>query len=121
MKINLPNIDDYHTVEEYLKNKERELEKQLHSIKRDDPILAELMLESIEAGTESWEADVHAKSTAMINILNDLSKKVKISLGKLQKGTYGICDKCGQHIEQERLEAIPIATLCTICVHSIRI
>jgi DnaK suppressor protein len=31
---------------------------------------------------------------------------------KLAEGGYGLCDVCGQPIPQERLEALPWATLC---------
>ena len=30
----------------------------------------------------------------------------------LQKGTYGLCEKCGQPIPPERLEANPAARFC---------
>jgi DnaK suppressor protein len=36
-------------------------------------------------------------------------------LGKLGKGTYGLCDFCGKPIPFARLEAIPQATLCLDC------
>ncbi|MGE0170346.1 TraR/DksA family transcriptional regulator [Nocardioides sp.] len=34
------------------------------------------------------------------------------ALAKLDDGTYGICDACGQAIGEGRLEALPWATLC---------
>jgi len=36
-------------------------------------------------------------------------------LQKYEAGTYGLCDSCGQAIEQARLEALPQANLCLIC------
>ncbi|MEO5724557.1 MAG: TraR/DksA C4-type zinc finger protein [Ilumatobacteraceae bacterium] len=33
-----------------------------------------------------------------------------------QGGTYGRCVKCGEPIPPERLEAIPEATMCVLCV-----
>jgi RNA polymerase-binding protein DksA len=34
------------------------------------------------------------------------------ALARIEEGTYGICLRCGQPIGQERLEALPWATLC---------
>ena len=34
------------------------------------------------------------------------------SLKKIEKGTYGICEKCSGMISQERLEIMPTATKC---------
>jgi DnaK suppressor protein len=39
---------------------------------------------------------------------------VKRALSKLDDGTYGTCDECGEPIGDERLEAIPWATLCVL-------
>jgi len=37
------------------------------------------------------------------------------ALEKLDLGTYGICERCGQAIPKERLKAIPWAALCVQC------
>lgn len=37
---------------------------------------------------------------------------VERALAKLDEGTYGSCDVCGGPIGDERLEALPWATLC---------
>ncbi len=34
------------------------------------------------------------------------------ALRRMDAGTYGLCERCGQPIELERLEALPYATLC---------
>ena len=40
---------------------------------------------------------------------------VEHALQKHEAGTYGLCDCCGQVIEEARLEAIPQASLCMKC------
>ncbi len=40
---------------------------------------------------------------------------VERALAKLDEGTYGVCDSCGEPIAPERLEAIPWAVLCMTC------
>lgn len=37
------------------------------------------------------------------------------ALGKLEEGTYGLCDRCGATIPNARLEARPASVLCVRC------
>ena len=37
------------------------------------------------------------------------------ALAKIDAGTYGICEKCGNPIPKERLKALPYAALCVQC------
>lgn len=37
------------------------------------------------------------------------------ALEKLEDGTYGLCDRCGASIAEERLEARPWSVLCVGC------
>jgi len=41
---------------------------------------------------------------------------VEHALRKIDAGTYGICDSCGQPIDPARLEALPHAVLCMTCI-----
>lgn len=38
--------------------------------------------------------------------------EIDAALARIDEGTYGICVRCGKPIVQERLEALPWATLC---------
>jgi DnaK suppressor protein len=40
---------------------------------------------------------------------------IEAALKRIQEGTYGICTNCGKQIAEERLEALPWATLCIGC------
>ena len=40
---------------------------------------------------------------------------IDAALARIEDGTYGICETCGQPISEERLEAIPYATQCIDC------
>ncbi|MBN2232316.1 MAG: RNA polymerase-binding protein DksA [Deltaproteobacteria bacterium] len=44
-----------------------------------------------------------------------LIKKIDEALEKMDQGTYGICDACGEEINIARLEARPVAPLCISC------
>jgi DnaK suppressor protein len=36
-------------------------------------------------------------------------------LERLEEGTFGICESCGEDISEERLKARPVTTLCIDC------
>jgi DnaK suppressor protein len=38
--------------------------------------------------------------------------EIDTALARIDEGTYGVCVQCGKPIGQERLEALPWATLC---------
>ena len=37
------------------------------------------------------------------------------ALRKIEEGSYGICEECGEPIGEKRLSVLPAATLCVIC------
>ena len=44
-----------------------------------------------------------------------LRNKIEDALGRLEQGTYGICEVCEGEIGFKRLEARPVTTLCINC------
>jgi DnaK suppressor protein len=44
-----------------------------------------------------------------------LIAKIKDALERLEGGTYGICEQCGEDISEKRLKARPVTTLCIEC------
>ena len=44
-----------------------------------------------------------------------LVRDIDRALQKIADGTYGKCERCGRDIPEERLEAVPYATLCVTC------
>jgi len=41
--------------------------------------------------------------------------KIREALQRLEDGTFGICEECGEEISDERLIARPVTTLCINC------
>ena len=37
------------------------------------------------------------------------------AVARIDAGSYGRCERCGQEIPEERLDAVPYATLCVTC------
>jgi DnaK suppressor protein len=44
-----------------------------------------------------------------------LISKIQDALARIDDGTYGICEVCGEDISSERLKARPVTTLCINC------
>jgi DnaK suppressor protein len=44
-----------------------------------------------------------------------LALKVEEALKRIEDGTYGICEFCGEEISEKRLEARPVTTSCVEC------
>jgi len=41
--------------------------------------------------------------------------KIKEALERIDDGSFGICDECGEDISEQRLKARPVTTLCIDC------
>ena len=41
--------------------------------------------------------------------------KIESTLKKVEEGTFGICEKCGEEISEERLRARPVTACCIDC------
>ncbi len=68
--------------------------------------------EYADSGTFTFERE---RDLSLSNNVKDLLEKVDAALEKIEKGTYGICDACKKPIPEERLKALPHATLCIEC------
>lgn len=68
---------------------------------------------------EEAEAASHDLSTTLSIHLHERDRMVLFqidrALGKLEDGTYGQCESCGETIGVGRLKASPFATLCVSC------
>jgi RNA polymerase-binding protein DksA len=42
-------------------------------------------------------------------------EEIEAALIRLDDGTFGVCQRCGNAISEERLDALPWATLCIDC------
>jgi RNA polymerase-binding transcription factor len=82
--------------------------------------------ESLEDSSEESPYDQHMAETAAVTLDREIDltleenartaiEQIDRALLKLENGTYGLCEDCGKQIGEERLEAVPFATLCIQC------
>lgn len=56
--------------------------------------------------------------TSRVGIENSLELKllnVNLALKNIEENKYGVCNKCGAELEQDRLAVMPSATRCVTC------
>jgi DnaK suppressor protein len=46
---------------------------------------------------------------------NKLIKKIRSALDRIENGTFGVCEECGENISIRRLKARPVTTQCIDC------
>ena len=66
----------------------------------------------VDAADENEVADKLEEYEGNAGIVNQLENQlieVDAALVRIEKGTYGLCEKCGKPIEKDRLEASPSA------------
>ena len=65
-----------------------------------------------DVGSTTFERD-HEMTLA--NNARDMLTQTEHALERIDDGTYGVCESCGQPIGKNRLMAFPRATLCLTC------
>jgi DnaK suppressor protein len=56
-----------------------------------------------------------ARLLSVMKALRSNLRWVERAITKMDLGTYGVCERCGNPISVERLEALPWAILCIDC------
>jgi len=71
-------------------------------------------------GDGTTEAISRLTDIGVGNSLESTIGRTERALAKLEEGSYGICDACGEPIAPARLEAMPDSVLCVACAASER-
>lgn len=79
--------------------------------------LRESLRSEIEIDINGLSPDLYErdKTIALIESLEFRLASIERALRAIERGTYGICERCGVAIDPARLEARPDATLCLKC------
>jgi DnaK suppressor protein len=102
----------------------RELESEITELRAEiskaESAIAERMGDAVaDAGDDP--ADAGAKTfereheLALTHNARELLAQNERALERIQAGTYGVCESCGEPIGKARLQAFPRATLCVAC------
>jgi DnaK suppressor protein len=86
------------------------LQARLTNIKKD--------VTQAHSGDSAEQAQERENDEVVDAIGNETSLSIRVVLAALERienGSYGACDSCGESIGEARLEAIPEATRCVSC------
>lgn len=98
-----------------LSSKDKELKNEQKLLLDEDPYLSDGR-DSDNEYLDDVTEDVQKETNDMrLSNATDTRSKVKKALARIETGEYGICEKCGDKIEENRLEAIPDTFLCSKC------
>ena len=86
------------------------LQARLSSIKKD--------VTQAHSGDSAEQAQERENDEVVDAIGNETAQSIRViqsALERIENGSYGTCDSCGEDIGQARLEAVPEATRCVSC------
>lgn len=100
----------------FLKTQLKKLEKTRSEVEVEDPFEQPTRTREKAAPDEEAEEQVsHLRSLAMQVSLTRRIIQTRRALARVKLGTYGICEKCGNMIDTDRLLVYPEATMCVKC------
>lgn len=112
----------------FVKNAKKELEKEKEIIenslqdfaKKDKKLKGDwdVFFPHLKGSNLEEEADEVEEYEALLPIEHSLEKRlsdINLALEKIEKGTYGKCEKCQKEISVARLKAAPEARFCLKC------
>ncbi len=96
------------------------------SLRQAEALRAEAaqLAEEMEPGDTQFDEESGEGGTLNVERERDLAlsaqaraavEEIDRALAKIDAGTYGTCEQCGQAIPKARLKALPYATLCVAC------
>ena len=81
--------------------------------------LSDLLVEvGVTVKTMSDRASLESDRNFLLRIRDRERKligKIEKALERVENGTFGICERCGEDISEERLKARPVTTFCIDC------
>jgi RNA polymerase-binding transcription factor DksA len=96
------------------------LEHQLHETEKRIAQLRERLETKADYGPGSGDPAVYQWefNLALLEKAEDQAQQIRHALARLQTHTYGVCVACGQPIEDERLEILPLSVHCSRCAQA---
>jgi len=98
-----------------LLNEKENIEKELAAYKSEDPLLDPDQNISKTVDDAITVSEGHDRIVATRLELKQRLAEVKDALKKIDEGTYGACEACGEKISEGRLAVLPTAKLCLKC------
>lgn len=103
-------------VSSFLSSQLKRLERTKREIAKDDPFKnTDRLTDNAAPDADAEEQFGHARSTAIREQLDWTIIQTRRALARVKLGQYGVCERCGNMINTDRLMIKPEATLCIKC------
>jgi RNA polymerase-binding protein DksA len=90
------------------------------ALRRDQPDssgnLSNVPLHMADVGTENYDQEF---TLGLIENEQGTLEQVNEALGRIQHGTFGRCEECGEAISKPRLQALPYTRHCIQCAREL--
>jgi DnaK suppressor protein len=90
------------------------------ALRRDQPDssgnLSNVPLHMADVGTENYDQEF---TLSLIENEQETLEQVYDALRRIEKGSFGACEECGEQIAKPRLQAIPYARHCIGCAREL--
>jgi len=105
------------TREEIARQERIRLEKEQKEAQEELARVREWLRTEVDVDADEGDPDLfeREKNLALVMALERKLESIATALRAVEKGTYGICERCGEAIDPARLEVRPDATLCLKC------
>lgn len=77
--------------------------------------LSNVPMHLADLATDTFEQEM---SASLLTNARQLQTEVAHALDRIENGTFGKCEQCGQDIGEGRLEALPYTRYCVECAQS---
>lgn len=93
----------------------KERERLKGEIQRQEVLTQDHPTSGNHMADDASEVFEQTKNLALKRHLEKMLEQVELATRRIEKGTYGVCEKCGGLIHPDRLQVMPSATLCMRC------
>ena len=101
-----------------LRRLKAERQRLLDEIQRQEIPFQDHPTSATHMADEASEVTEQITAVALRRNLEELLRDVDSALARVEQGTYGLCDNCGQAISEERLQVLPFTKLCITCART---
>lgn len=104
---------NFEEIKNKLKQEKEQLEFLLENIHHEGMEIIKETTSATDVIADQYETkeEMHFQEEA----IRERIKKIEKALKKIDEGNYGICEKCGQPIEEVRLKIDPAVETCRRC------
>lgn len=107
--------------EKKLRGEKEKILRQIADLKKNDPFSdPDHANDNAAVDTDAREQIGHDTIEAEVSEMTKRAKDIDVALARIERKTYGYCERCNKPILIKRLEFIPEARFCVDCEGKLR-